>query len=81
MMKIITLLLLPFLVLSCSNPMKAEESDRKNLYQTEFFFDGGFYGRALMHAKKVKKSSPRFQEAQEWIQRIQSGTEEPEFPE
>ena len=74
--------ILPFFVfagLSCSNPGKVEESDRKNLFQAEFFYERGFTGRALTHAKKIKKSSPRYAEAQEWVRRIEEDSAEAEF--
>ena len=72
----------PFLVFSaasCSNPAKAEEFDRKNLFQAQFFHERGFTARALSHAKKIKKSSPRYDEAQEWVQRIEEENAEEEF--
>ena len=75
---IFALLVLP--VVSCSNSSKAEEKDRRNLYLAEFFYDSGAYGKSLESAKKVKKSSPRYQEAQEWIQRIQMETLDPVDP-
>jgi len=56
---------------SCSNPGKAEESDRKNIYQAQFFYEQGFPGKALEKARQVKESSPRYDEAREWIERIE----------
>jgi hypothetical protein len=73
------LLLLAFAISSCSNPGKAEEADRKNLYQAEFFYENGAYGRALSAAKKIKKSSPRYSEAQELIRRIEPKSADDEF--
>lgn len=64
---------------SCSNTAKREEADRRNLYKAEFFYEAGAYGESIAAAKKVKKSSPRYREAQEWIQRIQEETVEPDF--
>ena len=75
------ILFFAFTGLSCSNPGKAEESDRKNLYQAQFFYEQGFPGRALEHAKRIKKSSPRFDEARELIDRIEGDEMEPGFPE
>lgn len=76
------LLIVPFFAfsgISCSNPGKAEESDRKNLYQAQFFLEQGFPGRALQHAKRIKETSPRYDEAQELMLRIEGGSEEPDF--
>ena len=77
-----SLLVIPFLAfvgLSCSNPGKAEEFERKNLYQAQFFYEQGFPGRALEHAKRIKKSSSRFHEAQELIETIENESIEPGF--
>lgn len=76
------LLIVSFLLfsgISCSNPGKAEESDRKNLYQAQFFLEQGFPGRALQHAKRIKETSPRYEEAQELIFRIEGDSVEPDF--
>ena len=75
-------IILPFFVfvgLSCSNPGKREESDRKNLFQAQFFYERGFSGRAMSHAKKIKKSSPRYEEAQEWVRRVEEDNAGAEF--
>lgn len=56
---------------SCSSAGKKEEFDRKNLFQTQFFYEQGFPGKALERAKRIKKSSPRYGEALEWIERIE----------
>jgi len=79
-----TLLIISFFAftgLSCSNPGKAEEFDRKNLYQAQFFYEQGFPGRALEHANRIKKTSPRYDEAREWVDRIEGDEMEPEFAE
>jgi len=78
MKKVLIPLSFAIVVTSCSNPGKAEEFDRKNLYLAEFFYDGGFYGRALMHAGRIKKSSPQYPQAREWVRRIEVETEGPE---
>ena len=62
-------------VASCANPIKEAEDDRRNLFQTQFFYERGFPGRALESAGKVKKSSPRYPEAREWIDRIEAERE------
>ena len=68
------LLILPFFTfagVSCSNPAAVEESDRKNIYQAQFFYEQGFPGKALEKASQVKESSPRYGEARDWIDRIE----------
>ncbi|MDA7866034.1 hypothetical protein N9A70_04600 [Akkermansiaceae bacterium] len=78
------LVIVPFVLfagLSCSNPGKVEEADRKNLFQAEFFYERGFTARALMHAERIKKSSPRYAEAQEWVRRIEGDRTAAEFGE
>jgi len=65
-------LALPLLVcLSCSTAEKKEESDRRNLYQAQFFYEQGFIGKAKERAERIKKSSPRYDEALGWIERIE----------
>lgn len=73
---------LPLLLcFSCSNPGKRAEFDRKNLFQTEFFYEQGFPGKALERAKRIKKSSPRYGEALEWIERIELDSLGPAYQE
>ncbi len=69
------------LCFSCSNPGKKEESDRKNIYQAQFFYEQGFPGKALERARRIKKSSPRYGEARDWIERIEMDSLGPAFQE
>ena len=76
------LLIIPFCGgLSCSSPGKKEEFERKNIYQAQFYYERGFPGRALKCAQRIKKSSPRYFEAQEWIARIEGDSLGPGFSE
>ena len=73
--------LFAFFGLSCSNPGKQEEFDRKNLYQAQFFYEQGFPGKAMERANRIKKSSPRYGEALDWIDRIEMDGLGPAFQE
>ncbi|YCM42773.1 hypothetical protein V2O64_15810 [Verrucomicrobiaceae bacterium 227] len=69
-MPIRLLLLIPACLLtSCSNPGKRAEQDRRNIYFAEFYHEQGLPGRSVSHAQKIKKDSPHYAAAQEWISR------------
>jgi hypothetical protein len=75
-------LILPFLAcFSCSSPEQKEESDRKNLYQAQFFYEQGFPGKAMEKAKQIKESSPRYDEARDWIDRVEMDNLGPAYQE
>jgi len=67
--------------LACSNSANKEEADRKNLYQTQFFYEQGFPGKAKERAQRIKKSSSRYDEALEWIERIETDDLGPAYQE
>ncbi len=69
------------LCFSCSNAAKKEEFDRKNLYQAQFFYEQGFTGKAMERAQRIKKTSPRYGEALDWIERIEMDSLGPAYQE
>ncbi len=73
--------LMAFFGLSCSTTGQKEEFDDKNLYQAQFFYEQGFPGKAVERARRIKESSPRYYEAQEWIDRIETDRLGPAYQE
>jgi len=55
--------------LSCSNPGKKAEDDRRNIHLAQFFYEQGVPSKSVAHAKKIKSDSPHYATAQEWISR------------
>ncbi len=80
-MSIRILHILPISVLiSCASSEKRAEQDRQNIFFAEFYYEQGFPGRSLSHAKKIKPDSPHYTDAQEWIRLASdSGSEEAQY--
>ena len=55
------------IISSCANSEKRAERDRQNIFFAEFYYEQGFPGRSLSHARKIKPDSPHYADAQEWI--------------